>query len=351
LDFPLVVSSLPILTLLAIPAALLVYLIDTGLIAIAMGLAMRMNIFHLWRERFQWLGVNYLTLGILGLFLAIGYAQLGPWSVVLFILPILVMYATQKMYVQRTQTSVRELRRMNQELAQANTEISKANDQIQRLNDQLFLILAKVIDTRDPDVSGHATRVAEYAMAVATELDLPAEQQEYIRQAALLHDIGKLGIPESILHKAEKLSPEEYQIVKRHAQMGAELLEASDGLRYLAPAIRHHHERWDGKGYPNGLRREEIPLAARILALCDAVEVMASGRHYESAKPFDAILSELRRNMGTQFDPLVVDTFIRATYARKKLEENTSATRFLAEKEKVAAFSTPVFFGRVARSA
>jgi putative nucleotidyltransferase with HDIG domain len=274
-------------------------------------LAMRKNLFHLWQERFQWLAVNYLILGILGLFLAVGYIQIGAGVIALFLFPMLVMYATQKMYVQRTQSSMRELRQMNEELAQANQEITDASAEIQRLNDQLFLILARVIDARDSNVAGHASRVAAYSMAVAAQLNLPADQQEYIRQAALLHDIGKLGIPERILYKEGKLSDEEYQIVKQHSQMGAALLEASDGLRHLAPAIRHRHERWDGQGYPLGLEQEEIPLVARILALCDAVEVMESGRHHESAKSTEEILREVRRNRGTQFDPVVVDSFVK----------------------------------------
>jgi HD-GYP domain-containing protein (c-di-GMP phosphodiesterase class II) len=146
---------------------------------------------------------------------------------------------------------------------------------------------------------------------IATELGLPAERIAPLRQAGLLHDIGKIGVSEHILHKPAKLTPEEYEQVKTHANLGAEFLETSRGLRHLAPFVRHHHERWDGRGYPQGLIGEQTPLEARILAVCDAVEAMASDRPYQRAMALEEIIVEVRRGRGTHFDPMLADVFIQ----------------------------------------
>jgi putative nucleotidyltransferase with HDIG domain len=221
------------------------------------------------------------------------------------------MRYAQQQYVARTEESVRELKRLNHELASANQEVGGASRAIQQLNDELFLTLSKMIDARDPYVAGHSAKVADYATSIAIELELPAERIAPIRQAGLLHDIGKIGVSEHILHKPGKLTPEEYEQVKTHANLGAEFLETSRGLRHLAPFVRHHHERWDGRGYPQGLVGEQTPLEARILAVCDAVEAMASDRPYQRAMSLEEIITEVQRGRGTHFDPIMADTFIR----------------------------------------
>lgn len=191
-----------------------------------------------------------------------------------------------------------------------NKELTEANQSIRRLNEELFRALAKVFDMRDPFVGGHAAQVATYAVAIATEMGLKPQQIELVRQAAFLHDIGKLAIPEAILHKPGKLSETEYNFVKKHSDIGADLLASTEGLQHLAPLIRHHHERWDGDGYPCGLAGESIPLESRILNLCDSVEAMASDRPYHRSMSTQSIIKELRRCSGTQFDPLITDVFI-----------------------------------------
>jgi putative nucleotidyltransferase with HDIG domain len=178
-------------------------------------------------------------------------------------------------------------------------------------NEDLFLTLAKIIDTRDPYVLNHAAKVADYAIAIAHEMKLPSERIEHLRQAAFLHDIGKLGVPDAILHKPARLTPEEYACVKTHVDVGAAFLETCQGLRHLASAVNCHHEWWNGSGYPHGLRGEKPPLEARILALSDAVEAMASDRPYHAAMPLDDIIAEVKRCSATQFDPTVVDAFVR----------------------------------------
>ncbi|MEI7768597.1 MAG: HD-GYP domain-containing protein [Chloroflexales bacterium] len=180
-------------------------------------------------------------------------------------------------------------------------------------DDELFQTLASVIDVRDPYVGGHAAQVATYAVAIASELQMPAERIEVVRQSAYLHDIGKLAIPESILHKPARLTEAEYALLKRHCDIGADLIARSRGLRHLAPFIRHHHERWDGQGYPAGLAGEAIPLEARILNVCDSVEAMASDRPYHRGMSLEEIMTEVRSCAGGQFDPTLTEIFITIT--------------------------------------
>jgi len=312
LRFEIGLANLPLLSVLSALAAMLYYGIETGLVAAAMSMTLRkVTVVEKWREQFQWLAKHYLVLGLLGLFLAVAQGEMGSMGLLVFVLPVFMMHLTQKEYVRGTETGMIELRRMNQELAVANQEISNANLAIQRLNDQLFQVLAKIIDARDPYVSGHAIQGSNYAVSLAKELDLPDHRVDQMRQAGLLHDIGKIGISDAILNKPARLTDNEYENVKGHVTLGADFLETCNGLQGLAPFIRHHHEWWDGNGYPGGLKGKKIPLESRILAVCDSVEAMASDRPYQAALPAQEIIFELKRCAGTQFDPTIVDAFIQ----------------------------------------
>jgi putative nucleotidyltransferase with HDIG domain len=302
------------LVALAIPmmvATLAFYFIETGLIAIAIALSEGDSLVRTWHERYWWLASHYVALGVMGLFMAMAYSALGILGVIVFTLPVIMMVYVQRQYVERTERSARELQRMYDELHGANTEVTQASQAIGQVNEELFMILAKIIDARDPFVAGHATKVAEYATDIAAELNLPTVRVERIHQAALLHDIGKVAISEAVLRKPGKLTEEEYEYFKAHCDIGADFLETSQTLRNLAPLVRCHHEHWDGEGYPRGLRSEQIPLEARVLAVADAVDAMASDRPYRAARSVSGILAELKRCAGTQFDPLVVEAFVQ----------------------------------------
>jgi diguanylate cyclase (GGDEF)-like protein len=309
-DVPLM-SRIVVLLAAALLAATAYFVIDTGMVATAIALAGRENVVQVWRERFQWLAGHYVALGVTGLFISLAYFALGPFSVLAFMVPIAMMRYAQKQYVDRTESSVRELKRMNAELTFANREVMLANLAMQDLNEELFLTLSKIIDARDPYVGGHAAKVADYAIAIARELRMPEERLEALRQAGFLHDIGKIGISEQVLHKPSKLTDEEYEYVKKHAALGGEFLETSRALRHLSPFVRHHHERWDGKGYPDALTADEIELEARILAVCDAAEAMASDRPYRKGMSLDEMVEEIKRCAGTQFDPNVAAAFVK----------------------------------------
>jgi diguanylate cyclase (GGDEF)-like protein/putative nucleotidyltransferase with HDIG domain len=227
----------------------------------------------------------------------------SPWLILPALSPLVLMYRALTIPMLQADNM--------QKLQCVNEELSAANSAIQQINDELFLTLAKIFDAHDPYVGGHAAQVAMYAVAIANELGLPTERIDIIRQSAYLHDIGKMAIPETILHKPSKLTIEEFEIVKTHTVVGADFLETSHGLRHLAPFVRYHHERWDGGGYPSGLHGEDIPLESRILNVCDSVEAMASDRPYHTGMSVVEIIAEVRRCSGTQFDPIVANAFIR----------------------------------------
>jgi len=297
------------LTLIAMATGVGYFVIETGLISTAIGLSGKTSISGVWREQFQWTAVYYVVLCVMGLVIVLIYANihLGVLGLIVVAIPIAVIHYAQREYVKRTERSVRELNRLNKELSLANSEVLAASQAIRQLNEDLFLTVAKMIDARDPYVLGHALQVAEYASAIGRELDLPADRVERLHQAALLHDIGKIGIPEQILNKPSRLNGWEYEQIKRHAAIGAQVLEASQGLRPLATFVRHHHEWWNGEGYPDRWRGEQIPLEARILAVCDAVDSMASDRPYHRAVELDEIIAEIEKHSGAQFDPSVVE--------------------------------------------
>ena len=309
---------------LTLCATLFYYVVETYLVAAAIGLDGGVPIGSIWQGQFRWLARYYLAMGMMGFFLSVAYLYMDVVGVLVFSLPMIIMHLSQKEYVMRTDKSMRELRRMNSELSQANNEIVHAKDAIEQLNEELFLTLAKIIDTQDPYVSGHATQVGEYARAIAEEMNLSAQKVEQAYRAGLLHDIGKIGVPEKLLHKPTRLTDAEYEIVKRHAAIGADFLATCQDLRHLSPFVRHHHEHWDGSGYPDGLQGQAIPLESRILAVCDSLEAMASDRPYHTGQPLENIVQELERHAGTQFDPTVVDAFIRVAKRHPKLVINSA---------------------------
>ncbi|GAC1638828.1 MAG: hypothetical protein NVS4B8_05120 [Herpetosiphon sp.] len=316
----LVPAGLPVLLTLATPrlwfvvpiglAAIAYFVIDTLLITAAISLSTQKHFVSTWHTQFKWLAPHYLVLSALGAMFWFAYSEMHVIGLVSFVAPVLLLRYTQKQYVERTQASMRELQRMNIELASANQEVENANEAIGQVNEELFLTLAKVFDARDPATGSHATRVAEYATVIAHALNLPFAQAENVRRAGFLHDIGKIAIPEEILYKPSQLTPAEYELVKTHAAVGAEFLETSQALRYLAPFVRFHHERWDGRGYPQQLRDLEIPLEARILCVCDSVEAMASDRPYHKGMPLDRIIAEVQRCAGSHFDPQIAAVFV-----------------------------------------
>lgn len=168
-------------------------------------------------------------------------------------------------------------------------------------------VLADAIEAKDAYTRGHCQSVSDVAVRVATKLGMECEQQDEVRYAALLHDVGKIGVPDGILLKPGRLSPEEFSIIQKHAQIGRDLVARVPTLMPISDHILHHHEKWDGSGYPDGLSGEGIPLPARIIGAVDALDAMTTPRPYRDPVSFDEALEEMRRCSGTQFDPKIVD--------------------------------------------
>lgn len=171
--------------------------------------------------------------------------------------------------------------------------------------------LTGALEARDTYTKGHSDRVSNIAKKIALGLGFDDERTELTHIAAHLHDIGKIGIPDDILYKAGRLTNEEYEIIKRHSQIGHDILYKSDSLRGIAKIVLHHHEAFDGSGYPLGLVGEDIPLESRILAITDSIDAMTSERPYRKPLTILECKEELIRCSGTQFDPKVVECVIR----------------------------------------
>ena len=171
--------------------------------------------------------------------------------------------------------------------------------------------LAKAVDEKDHYTSGHSTRVAKYSKELAKRMGKTDAEQEEIYVMGLLHDIGKIGVPESIINKKGRLTEEEFQKIKEHPAMGSDILKNVEELPKLAPGARWHHERFDGRGYPDGLSGMDIPEEARIIAVADAYDAMTSNRAYSNVRPQEEVRSEIERCRGSQFDPKIADLFIQ----------------------------------------
>jgi len=197
------------------------------------------------------------------------------------------------------------------EIAGNALERVRTHEELEEAYVQAALALSHAMDARDTQVGHHSQRLAALAVAAARELAWNDEEIRHLHWGAVLHDIGKLAVPDDILHKPGALSREEWTIIARHPGTGASIVAPIRRFQAVAPIIRHHHERWDGTGYPDGLRETAIPLGARILAVADAYVAMTEDRVYRAARTHEQAVAELRRHAGTQFDPQVVEVFCR----------------------------------------
>ncbi len=184
--------------------------------------------------------------------------------------------------------------------------------EIQRAYLETIRMLAAAVEARDRYTGGHLERVTRYSLAIARNLGWAGDRLNEVEMGAILHDIGKIGIPDAILRKNGALSPEEWQHMKAHPIIGAEILRGISFLEAVVPYVRHHHERYDGKGYPDALAGDEIPVGGRIIAVADTFDAMTSTRPYREALSIAVAINELKSAAGTQFDPAIVDAFARA---------------------------------------
>jgi len=203
----------------------------------------------------------------------------------------------------------------NQNIPTTTSDIAQENERLVSDLEEMFLGLIKtlsaIIDAKSHWTAGHSEKVTQYALGIGKEMGIDERDLKHLEIAGLLHDIGKIGTYETILDKPGTLTENEKTIIKHHPVKGTEILSSIKQMKDIIPLIRHHHEYYNGGGYPDGLKGEEIPLLARILCVADSVEAMASDRPYRKGMKMDIIIKELKRCSGTQYDPNVVDVFLR----------------------------------------
>ena len=266
------------------PAALCAFVycfINLILVTMVISLAQGVRITTVWRTNYQETLPTYLAEAPIGFLMAIIYVEVGIVGILLFFLPLLLARRSFELYTKMRKVYLETIR-----------------------------ALAAAIDAKDPYTKGHSERVAETSVALAQKLNLSGRDIENIEYTALLHDIGKIGIDDSILGKKSSLTSQEFDKIKEHTIMGANIIEPVDFLKNSYKAIYHHHEKYNGKGYPDGIKSEDIPILARIIAVADAYDAMGSDRPYRKKLNKDKILKELKDQSGKQFDPKVVKALI-----------------------------------------
>jgi response regulator RpfG family c-di-GMP phosphodiesterase len=192
-------------------------------------------------------------------------------------------------------------------------QLAEKHQQLRTAYVQTIRALSEAVDAKDAYTRGHSERVGVYASKIAREMNFPKDVIERVYIAGLLHDVGKIGVRDAVITKPERLTPEEYLEIKAHPEIGFRILEPVEFLRDVAPCVRHHHEWYDGsdRGYPDRLRGDQIPLPSRIILVADTVEAMTSDRPYRKALSLEAVISEIHKYTGTQFDPKVTEPFLR----------------------------------------
>lgn len=275
--------------------ALSYFTINSWLIAIALAFERNVSAIEIWRRNFLWLSLNYLGGASVALVLVSNTRNINLTAVSAIIPLLVVMYLTFRTSWGR---------------------LEDANKHVTQLN-ELYLstieTLAMAVDAKDQITHGHIRRVQTYAIELAKRVGVNDDRQiKAIEAAALLHDMGKLGIPEHILNKPGRLTDAEFGRMKQHADLGADLLSSIRFPYPVVPIVRHHHEHWNGGGYPSGIAGTDIPLGARILSVVDCFDALTSDRPYRPRLSADEAFDIIRERRGTMYDPLVVDTFIRA---------------------------------------
>ena len=295
------------------------------------------TVFEMRRQTFQW-----------GLLLVVLSLVIGFLAAKAITYPIDMLTRTARSIAQRDFTQRAEIRSHTEIDELADTFNHMAED-IQRYignlkmaseqNRQLFIdsieMIAAAVDARDPYTKGHSGRVAQFSVILAREMGLPEEEVDKIRISAILHDVGKIGIEDRVLKKPGILTNEEFDVMKRHTVMGHEIVRQVKQLTEMLPGIRWHHEALNGRGYPDGVKGDELPLMVRIISVADTFDAITTDRPYQAASEFTKALEILRKHVGTKYDPIVVDALDSAL-------AKGSLAKFGMGRRAVAAPAVPV---------
>ncbi len=281
-------------------AATAFFVLNTVPVTLAVSMAEEISIWSVWREGYFW-SLPYYLGGAAVAQLASFAVHLAGWPTVLATGPVLyLVFRSYHLYAARVDNEREHL------------------EAVSALHLRTIEALALAIEAKDDTTHDHLARVQVYARELARELGLTAEEQQALQAASILHDIGKLAVPEHIISKPGRLTPEEFDKMKIHPIVGAEILERVQFPYPVVPIVRAHHEKWDGSGYPSGLKGEEIPIGARILAAVDCLDALASDRQYRRALPLDEAMKVVQKESGTSFDPRVVEALLKHYVALEK---------------------------------
>jgi putative nucleotidyltransferase with HDIG domain len=277
------------------------FLVNSVLVSLVIALTSEHSVLAVWRKNYSSLPQHYLVLGVLVAAMATSYQSAGLATMAVIFAPVIVIRFGM------------QLQQAHKELLIAHQEVIGAKKGLELAYDGTVRSLVTALDNRDNETGGHSERVADLSMSIAEELGIESDTPTWdeIRRGALLHDVGKISVPDSVLLKEGSLSDEEWELMRRHPQVGFEIISGVGVLSSVANIVLSHHEKFDGTGYPVGAAGYDIPLGARIFAVADAFDAMMSDRPYRKATTIADAIEEIRRCSGTQFDPQVVDAFLR----------------------------------------
>lgn len=289
-----IIIKFPVPVLAFLVSIVCYHILNSGLVSISLGIDQKVSPIRIWLTNVKWQLPNYFSIAIFALVFHELFRQpkIGFISVTLLLVPLIVARQTYQYYVK---------------LKSAYAETVSS--------------LIKAVEAKDHYTRGHSERVAEISAKIGREYNLNDEEIENLQRIATLHDIGKIGIPKRILTKPSGLTDEEYDLIKEHPKIGAQILKNVEFLQDLIPAVYYHHERVDGSGYSSGLSGEKIPLFARIIAIADAYDAMTSDRAYRKALTNEQVIEEFKKGAGTQFDAVLVEHLFDALGLKVEKEE------------------------------
>ena len=294
-------------TVIAVAVSAAVYFIaNSTLTATVIWLTSDAKFFSVWKQNFSWMPVNYLATAVNGAALALAYQALGIFGAAVFVLPLGVAWYSFKLYVAKSS----EMRAEGSTMNDLNRLFEQSNARLADVHISIVGALLGSLEAKSPAGTSRVAATIYRSVATAKRLGLDHIAVEAVQLGALFHDLGKIAISDTILHKPERLTDEDWAEIRAHPIIGASLLAQMPELDHIRPLILSHHERFDGRGYPNGLKEDAIPRAAQIIAVADAYEAMTTPRVYRRSVTPEAAVAELRMCAGTQFDPAVVEAFV-----------------------------------------
>jgi ribonuclease P protein subunit RPR2 len=309
--------STGLLILIMEAAAIAYFIVDNGLVAQIIARDTGRQTTEVFRRDFAWLAPHFAAYGLLGALLGAAWEAFGVWGLAVFLLPVGLMRISQRQYLAKTTGHVTQLRRLADDLSaskgeveQINTALAVALHTVSDAHKATATALAGAIDARDSITGGHIERVSALGIALCEVVDPALAADPQVAFGFLLHDVGKIGVPDSVLLKPGPLDLQEVEIMRNHPEIGERLVAAAGFAPVAQEIVITHHERWDGMGYPRGLRGTEIPLCSRLFSIADAMDAMVSDRPYRNGMPLDEAIAEVQRHAGTQFDPMAVEAML-----------------------------------------